>query len=64
MISVNNGISFCSPEEAIETLPWETIVNAMDDEIREAVHAELSPCTEEQFLKRYLELSTSDLVIG
>ena len=28
----------------------------MDDEIREAVHAELAPCSEHEFLKRYLEL--------
>ena len=28
----------------------------MDDEIREDVHAELAPCTPEEFLERYLEL--------
>ena len=28
----------------------------MDDEIREAVHAELAPCKPEEFLRRYLEL--------
>ena len=35
---------------------YETIVTYMDDEIREQVHAELAPCTETEFLKRYLEL--------
>jgi hypothetical protein len=35
---------------------FETIVTYMDDEIREQVHAELAPCTETEFLKRYLEL--------
>ena len=35
---------------------WEAIVNMMDDDIRERVHFELAPCTEEAFLKRYLEL--------
>lgn len=35
---------------------WEAIVNLMNDEIRERVAFELAPCTEEAFLKRYLEL--------
>lgn len=34
---------------------WETIVNYMDDEIREQLHNELAPCTEEAFLEAYLE---------
>lgn len=35
---------------------WEAIANMMDDDIRERVAFELAPCTEEAFLKRYLEL--------
>jgi hypothetical protein len=35
---------------------WLAIVNLMDDDIRERVAFELAPCTEEAFLKRYLEL--------
>jgi len=31
-------------------------VVAMDDEIREQVHAELAPCTEAEFLERYQQL--------
>lgn len=34
---------------------WENIVNYMNDEVREQVHAELAPCTKRQFLARYLE---------
>ena len=30
--------------------------NLMNDEIRERVAFELAPCTEEEFLKRYLEI--------
>lgn len=33
-----------------------TIATYMDDDIREAVHAELAPCEPEVFLQRYLEL--------
>lgn len=36
---------------------WEAIVNMMDDETRERVAFELAPCTNEEFLKRYLELT-------
>jgi hypothetical protein len=35
---------------------WNAIVNLMDDEIRESVHRELAPCTNDEFLTRYTEL--------
>lgn len=35
---------------------WSEIVELMDDEIREMVAGELAPCTEREFLGRYLEL--------
>lgn len=35
---------------------WNGIVNLMDDEIRECVHKELAPCSEEDFFSRYDEL--------
>jgi hypothetical protein len=34
----------------------EVIAHYMDDELREQVHAELAPCTDEEFLTRYIEL--------
>lgn len=34
------------------------INNLMNDDIRELVHRELSPCTYEDFLRRYCELDT------
>ena len=34
----------------------EVYVSMMDDETLEQVHAELSPCTDEEFLTRYQEL--------
>ena len=67
-ISLNNGLTFMSAHEAmpeiIERDLWDAVANFMDDEIRERVHAEIAPCTEEEFLTRYLELSEDDLVIG
>ena len=35
---------------------WNAIVHLMDDEKREQVHRELAPCSNEEFLDRYLEL--------
>ena len=32
---------------------WDAIVSLMDDDIREAIHADLAPCTEEEFLAEY-----------
>lgn len=55
-ISIDNGNSFVSSEEAIAKKDWEVIVIFMDDELREEIHSELAPCTELDFLTRYLEL--------
>lgn len=63
-ISINNGASYCSPAEAIKTISFDTIINYMDNGTREKVHAELAPCSEIDFLARYLELAPSDLIIG
>ena len=63
-ISVNNGLSFTSPEDAIEMVGMEVIVNMMDDDICETVHHDLAPCTDFEFLVRYLELAENDIIIG
>ena len=63
-ISIDNGNTFCEPEEALRQVGMETLVEYMDDEIREAVHRELAPCSEVEFLMRYLELADENLVVG
>lgn len=35
---------------------FEAYVMLMDDDLREQVHAELAPCTDDEFLERYQEL--------
>lgn len=66
-VSVDNGATLSGvgdlSDEALER-SWEALVLAMDDETRERVHAELAPCTDREFLSRYLDIATSDLVIG
>ena len=41
--------------EIIEKGLYQAAVELMDDEIREAVHQELSPCTDEEFLAEYMK---------
>ena len=66
-ISLDNGLTFISANEAITAIIqadiWETVVAFMDDDIREQVHSELAPCSEEEFLTRYLDLSQKDLIL-
>lgn len=70
MISLDNGQSFLTAQEAIPAIEahpcisFDDVVQYMDDGIREQVHMELAPCTEEEFLARYLELADDDLIIG
>lgn len=71
MVSLDNGYSYVTADEAIAIIDsdatlidWDTIVNLMDDDIRERVAYELAPCSNADFLRRYLELSPDNLVIG
>lgn len=63
-ISIDNGAHFIAAGDAVKSISWDIIVNAMDDDTREQVHAELAPCTEAEFLARYLEIAPHDLIIG
>ena len=67
-ISLNNGMTYMHAEAAIEEINdrdlWDVVIASMDDETREKVHAELAPCTEKEFLERYLEISDQDIVVG
>jgi hypothetical protein len=63
-ISINNGLTFCSAEEALEEKGFEVIHHYMDADICETVNNEIAPCTELEFLQRYLELTPEDLIVG
>ena len=63
-ISIDNGMSYVGADEAVRGMDWDAIVQMMDDETRESVAEELAPCTEVEFLSRYLELADEDLIIG
>ena len=42
---------------------WDTIVSYMNDDIREQIHGELAPCTEEAFWERYIELDPKNEIL-
>lgn len=63
-ISINNGNTYCTPAEALGAISIDTMAEYMDDETRKAVHNELAPCTDVEFLIRYLELAPDNLIIG
>ena len=67
-VSLDNGLSFASACQVIKNIKkrnlWDTVVNAMDTDTREAVHTEKAPCTEQEFLHAYLKKAKVDLIIG
>jgi hypothetical protein len=68
-ISLNNGNSYyMTAQEAMPEIDhrslWGAVVSMMDDDTREAVHADVAPCTEVEFLAAYLERASDDLVLG
>jgi hypothetical protein len=42
--------------ERLDKCRWDVIVHHMNDKLRERVHTELAPCSEAEFLARYMEL--------
>lgn len=69
-LSVDNGATYIAADEdadlqaAIDKVGWDEIVSFMDDDAREKAHGDVSPCTELEYLKHYLEIAPCDLVIG
>lgn len=63
-ISINNGATYITPAAALKEISLGTMAEYMDDDTREAVHNELAPCSDLEFLARYLEIAPDDLIIG
>lgn len=63
-ISLDNGATYITPEAAIDSMSWDAIAQMMDDDTREAIAADLAPCSELEFLTRYLEQAPANLIIG
>lgn len=63
-ISIDNGMHWVEPEEALAEMNMDTIANYMDDDTREAVAREYAPCSDLEFLTHYLEAAPDDLIVG
>lgn len=67
MISLDNGHTWITAEEAMPEITernlWDTVVNLMDDDIREDVNFDLAPCSDLDFLREYLSRAEEGLVI-
>lgn len=63
-ISIDDtGATGCTVDEALAAHTIDEWADYMIDDIRECVHNELAPCTDAEFLARYLELSPVGLII-
>jgi hypothetical protein len=66
-VSLDNGNKYYSVDdlthEQIDN-NWDRLVMFMDPDIREQVNSELAPCSNRDFLCRYLEIADDDLIIG
>lgn len=63
-ISIDNGATYITSEEALEAVSLDALAVYMDDDARERVHMECAPCSDVEYLRRYLEIAEADLVIG
>ena len=46
---------YMSPEEIIASGLYNAAVELMDNDLREEIHAEISPCSELEFLTEYMQ---------
>lgn len=53
ILTENNAADILTPKT------WAAIASYMNDDIREEVHMNLAPCTEYEFLTRYIQLDTT-----
>lgn len=67
-ISLDNGHTYQTAEHAMQEIDdrnlWDVVVNAMDDDTREAVAYDLASCSNAEFLAEYLRRAADDLIIG
>jgi len=67
LVSVNNGATWQLADElSDDTLAehWAAIVNVMDGDTARRVHSDHAPCSNREFLKRYLQSAPDHLILG
>lgn len=63
-ISINNGCSFTSPENAIKELGFDVIRQYMDDSVIDKILWFNDIDNDLQLLEAYLKVTKNDLIIG
>lgn len=63
-LSIDNGNTYCTPDEAIALIGIDTIANYMDNDTMGAVHYDIAPCSDVDFLIEYLSRADDDIIIG
>lgn len=63
-ISIDNGHGYVTAAKALEVYSIDDIAQFMDDDVREQVHSDIAPCTDEEFLEEYLRRAPEDIIIG
>lgn len=63
-ISIDNGVSFILPDEAVKIAGIFTIAQMMDDDVREYVHNNCNCVNDVDFVREYLRYAHDDLIIG
>ena len=63
-ISIDNGVSFIEPSEALKEVDMNVLMNYMDEEVMELISEEYAPCSDLFFLREYLDRAECDLIIG
>lgn len=62
-ISIDGGKTFTTPEEAISHVFFERILSAADEDDMNRAHKEVGAASIFDLLKKYLEISTHDIII-
>lgn len=63
-ISIDGGLSWTTPEKAIGKTRWEEITTAMDSRFRRIIEKESTPCSELEYLTKYLEIAIDDIIVS
>lgn len=63
-LSIDNGATYTTPEKALEAVGMDMLALYMDDATREEINSKYAPCTDAEFVARYLDAAPADLIIG
>ncbi|UOO38515.1 hypothetical protein IZU99_04490 [Oscillospiraceae bacterium CM] len=64
-IKIQNGHRYVTPQQALEAVGFENIIDFMDEDVLQNARAAAGPnCSALALIEKYLELAESDLIVG